>query len=570
MAGSTPANKDSSNNNSSSTGTGDEGARHSRPNEHSTVEAVHPRTTGFLLAARFGRDAATDSQALRAEVDQMVDVDVVAAVGGVEQAPDWALMRPPVVRVQASPQRIGELAASGRWLIEPDQPLIPVGYAGAGSLPVGDPALLGSGDPEHIIVVVYDDTGRPVPHAAVYATEMWPAYGVTDADGRAQLTMPPGCVETVSLLLVVPQSGAVSRVIHHPDLRVGRNNVVTVTLLESMLDGFPGRPHTSWGAQALRVGQLPPNYRGHGINIALVDSGIASDHPQLGRVTQGAKLVADPAGWSMDTLGSGTACAGIIAAGDTGAGIVGLAPDANVHAIKVTPGGTLATLLGALDYCITHQIDIVQVNVTVGTGSQLLAAKLADVRNAGIGVIAPAGDTGGAIAIPAAVLDVMSVGAIGRPGSFPPDSVHAAHVAAGHPGPDGDLPATFTPSGPGIDLVGPGIAIPTTTPDGGYALRDGTALAAAHITALAALLLAHHDDFAHAYTSRSAQRVDHLQRLLLSSCRPVREMLRTGAGLPDASKAFGIPTPLETDWETAVLYQLQLHLVRAGYLQEQQ
>jgi hypothetical protein len=91
-----------------------------------------------------------------------------------------------------------------------------------------------------------------------------------------------------------------------------------------------------------------------------------------------------------------------------------------------------------------------------------------------------------------------------------------------------------TPAGCGVDLVAPRVAIPIGTPGGGYTARDGTALAAAPITALAALVLAHHDDFTQAYPQRGPERIDHLRGLLMATCRPARGSGAHRRGRPDA------------------------------------
>ena len=147
--------------------------------------------------------------------------------------------------------------------------------------------------------------------------------------------------------------------------------------------------------------------------------------------------------------------------------------------------------------------------------SQLLAFKLLDARAAGITCIAGAGDTGTTTAFPASHPTVIAVGALAHTGTTPPDH-QAGHRQPAWPGP---YTPAFTPA-------------------------DGTALAAAHVTGLAALLLAHHDHLRTHPQPRSATRVDQLHALLHTSCRPLptTDPARTGAGLPDAPTALGLPT----------------------------
>lgn len=132
--------------------------------------------------------------------------------------------------------------------------------------------------------------------------------------------------------------------------------------------------------------------------------------------------------------------------------------------------------------------------------------------------------------------------AVGRLGEFPPGSLHAAQPAPGVPiGQDGLFAARLSAFGPQIDVCSPGVAVVSTVPPDGYAAWDGTSAAAAHVTGLAALLLAHHPDFAGPFRARTAARVDRLFEILRRSCRPLAlgDPRRTGAGLPDALLAFG-------------------------------
>jgi len=530
----------------------------------------------FLIAARTVRPEASDRRALWAAVEQLSGqgLTILSRSDDDQVEPETARRRmcPPVLLVETDAHRLDELVASRQWLIEPDQALSPPSYRWSSDASVGDPGLLGATRSATVTIVVRDSDGRPVPGAAVYAYGVWPGYAVAGDDGSAVLTLPAGCIESVSALLVVPASGMWSRLVVGPQLAADVRYEVTVEPLSTALHGIPNVLEPGWGATALRLEQLPPNYRGRGVKIAIIDSGIAADHVDLaGRISAGVNLSTDPAGWDVDQLGFGTACAGIIAATDNDHGITGIAVDAEFYAIKALPG-TLSSLLRALDYCMDQQIDIVQINVTGQAGSHLLATKLADVHNAGILVIAPAGDTRGPVAAPASLPEVIAVGAAYQPGTFPPGTVHDAHITADPLGPESEvLPASFTAAGPGVDLVAPGVAVITTAHTGGYVPRDGTAIAAAYVTGLAALVLGHHDDFtSQLYTHRGPQRADHLRRLLLGACRPVYDPRRTGAGMPDACRALGFATPPEIDWETAVLYQLHVDMARAGLLPQRQ
>jgi len=140
---------------------------------------------------------------------------------------------------------------------------------------------------------------------------------------------------------------------------------------------------------------------------------------------------------------------------------------------------------------------------------------------------------------------VLAVGAVGLLGSFPPGSGMAAELT-GPPTPDGLFAPRFANYGPGMDCCGPGVAIVSGLPPASYGPLGGTATAAAHVAALAGLVLAHHPQFLQEAgrhpPMRDSNRVDRLFQLILASCRPLPELgpLRSGAGIPDAAIAVGV------------------------------
>jgi subtilisin family serine protease len=92
-----------------------------------------------------------------------------------------------------------------------------------------------------------------------------------------------------------------------------------------------------------------------------------------------------------------------------------------------------------------------------------------------------------------------------------------------------------------VDVFAPGVAVLSTSPAGSLVAADGTAVAAAHVTALAALVIAHHPDFRNGYRMRGAPRVEQLRQTIIATSRPVMfGNPRYPAGLPDAVAAVGL------------------------------
>ncbi|MFD0503432.1 S8 family serine peptidase [Streptomyces chiangmaiensis] len=111
--------------------------------------------------------------------------------------------------------------------------------------------------------------------------------------------------------------------------------------------------------------------------------------------------------------------------------------------------------------------------------------------------------------------------------------------------PEGLFAAPFSCHGPGVNAAAPGVSVLSCAPRGGYTALEGTSTASAHVAGLAALVLAHHEDFHGQLQPRGPGRVQHLFEIIAASCRPLAapgtlDAARTGRGLPDALTALGL------------------------------
>ncbi|MFE9643087.1 S8 family serine peptidase [Streptomyces sp. NPDC006365] len=435
--------------------------------------------------------------------------------------------------------------------IEPDLPLSGTGPAvtpTAGILPLRDPALVAPLEqPMKISLRVCGPEGEPLAGAGVYLIgSSWPAQGITGADGTVTVTLATETAESVQSLYVRPAGGYADRWISRPDLSAARENLVALTPLDKVYPGLDERQQYGWGQQAMRLDRLPPTFRAFGIRVAVIGSGVASEHPDLKqRARSGVDLVrGTEEGWAHDRMGTGTHAAGIIAGADTGKGIIGIAVDAELEICQVQPGGCFSDLIAALDHCIEREVDVAHIAVASPYASALVSRKLADANAAGIACVAPAGDTGGPVAFPGSLPTVFAVGALGAFGSYPPDTSQATHTGP-QLTPEGVFAAPFSCYGPGVDAVAPGVAVLSCSPRGGYTALDGTGTASAHVAGLAALVLAHHEDFHGQLLPRGPGRVQHLFDIISASCRQLAapstaEAARVGRGLPDALVALGL------------------------------
>jgi hypothetical protein len=460
-----------------------------------------------------------------------------------------------------SPQVADQLRQHPGLIVEPDHPLV----YGQPTLPVPvqrDPGVVvpyGTGFT--VSLTILGEAGCPLEGAEVYLYgRWWPVQGVTDTRGRVQLTLFGESPDAMRALYVKPKADYWSLWVTQPALDPAQENTVFLISLTQTFANFPQQQLLGWGQKAMKVDQLPPHYRGQGVKVAVIDSGIATSHRDLQQVKGGYDtLTQNDTTWTQDTLAHGTHTAGVIAGNlDNAIGIRGIAPDVEIYAYKIFPEGRFSNLLDALNLCIEQQIDVVNLSLGSEQRSELVEQKIQEAKRLGVACIVAAGNSGGPVQYPATSPHVLAVAAIGKQGEFPPESYHGTQALAGNGrvvSSDGFFSARFTCFGPEVGVCAPGVAILSSVPPDNFAVWDGTSMATPHVTGLAALVLAHHADFQGAYKTRNAQRVERLFQILKRSAQPLNlgDPYRVGAGLPDALQALslvplavtGMPAPID-------------------------
>jgi len=520
---------------------------------------VAPRTT---LTGAFGASSwaaplglSAVQQALHAlpDIDVVDTIATIATRGGMAPAGfSPSVMGEPadgVVVARMTDQKAGELLqrGQGQLLVERDQHLELLDPM------LRRPDLVSSltpyrGPQAELLLAVVGKDGAPLPDVEVSLFGgALPSSAVTGPDGVAHLRLYGEDAHTISGLYVKPRTDYWSHYQRDPDLSLDETNVVMLRPLADWpaLQGMPQQSAMGWGARAMRLDQVPQQFRGRGIKIAVIDSGAATTHGNLNQIHAGFDVVnkqVDRSTWNVDTLGHGSHCAGVIAASDPAWGIRGFAPEAEIHVCKLFPGGQVSQLIDALEYCIEQGIDVVNMSLGGGSPSEALERQIVRAKQAGVACIAAAGNSSAAVQYPASSPHVLAVAAIGKIGEFPPDSYHAETLS-----PDSDMQGFFTAKfscfGPQVDVCAPGVAVVSSVPPNNFAAWDGTSMAAPHVTGLAALVLAHRPEFQSMSLPRSPERVERLFQVLRMSARPVTlsDPTRIGYGLPDALVALGLP-----------------------------
>jgi subtilisin len=505
---------------------------------------------GHFMVAPAGLGATR--QTLIDRLNRMADVEIVQTYA------ERDTISPPMAVVRTSDENAAALRRStgGALVIEPDRYLREASFMGS-SQPSSMIAAMNALGPSFAVTIrALSEKGKPLEHAEVQLVgEQGAARGLTNKDGKVDLTLYGELPETVTELFVRARSGYWGLWRHRPNLQADAVN--TFNLEPLSLPKLLG-----WGGKAMRFDQLPTECRGAEIKIALIDTGIAISHKLLARIDHGIDIRAsgERRSWSQDVLGHGTPCAGIISAiPDAAHSIRGYAPDSELHVCKLPPDARCSDLVAALDYCLQSGIDLACLGFGCERGSAIVEQRIAAAKQQGVSIIAAAGNSAGAVLFPACSPHVLAVGAIGQIGSYPDDSPQALQAAGAVAVAGGLFVPPFSCRGPELDLCAPGVAIVACQSPDGYAICDGTSLAAAHVTALAALILAHHSDFRGGFARRNFERVERLFQILKGAAQPIVHPWLTGAGLPDAARALGVRSQ---QWPLAMPLEARLAEMR--------
>jgi subtilisin family serine protease len=246
---------------------------------------------------------------------------------------------------------------------------------------------------------------------------------------------------------------------------------------------------------------------GAGVAVAVIDTGIQLNHPDLAPVNAGKNCVRGNKSPNDDN-GHGTHVAGTIAARDDGAGVVGVAPAASLYAVKVlnrNGSGTFAQVICGIDWVTANAATIKVANMSLG-GAGSATPSNADCTNgnndamhtaicnsvkAGVTYAVAAGNSSADASgqVPAAYAEVITVSALsdsnGAPGG-------GGGAPACRPSEGDDVFASFSNFGAPVDIAGPGVCILSTWIGSSYNTISGTSMATPHVTGAAALYIAAH------------------------------------------------------------------------------
>jgi subtilisin len=235
---------------------------------------------------------------------------------------------------------------------------------------------------------------------------------------------------------------------------------------------------------------------GAGVDVAVIDTGIDAQHETLqanlgeGYATTDAACTTNCSGggpgggggndineclaeWDDDN-DHGTHCAGTAAAADDGTGVLGVAPEATLHAVKVLAcdgSGSFDDIAAGIEWSADQGHDVQSMSLGANTDSSVVKDALQYAADRGVVMVAAAGNSGpctDCVGFPARDSRVIAVSAT--------DS-------------NDDL-ADFSSTGPEVELAAPGVNTLSTIPRDDYAEFSGTSMACPHVSGAAAQVIA--------------------------------------------------------------------------------
>ncbi len=253
----------------------------------------------------------------------------------------------------------------------------------------------------------------------------------------------------------------------------GLRNNPNVEIIENDMQVNVTAQTKDWGIDRIGVpNSWQSGLTGRGIRIAIVDTGIARHDDLI--ITGGVAYTTYTTSFHDDN-GHGTHVAGIIGARNNQIGTVGIAPEADLFAVKVLGRdgtGYLSDVIAGIDWSINNRMDIINLSLGSPSSSATLERIVDIAYNQDILVVASAGNegnnagTGDNVLYPARYNSTIAVAATDT----------------------NDNRASFSSTGNTIELSAPGVNVISTHLNNNYVRMSGTSMASPYVAGNIALL----------------------------------------------------------------------------------
>lgn len=292
-----------------------------------------------------------------------------------------------------------------------------------------------------------------------------------------------------------------------------------------------------WGVLALKVDKA--KNKGKGVKVAVLDTGVDPNHPDLDGRIKSADDLKDFSGSRYgvtDRQGHGTHCAGRVLAEGTNYGV---APEADLIVAKVlsdSGSGGVDDIADGVDWAVSRGADVLSLSLGGPSKDNYIPYAFQRAEAAGVIIVCAMGNEG------------PREGTGGYPGKYP-ESVSVAAVD------ENMVVARFSSRDPAVYVSAPGVNIRSTYPGGKYATMSGTSMACPHVAGLAALWVAANPQVP------KKERPAAFRAALKAACRDLASPGRdtgTGWGFPDAEvlstgKGTAPPPPPPPEKDTVLV-----------------
>jgi subtilisin family serine protease len=311
----------------------------------------------------------------------------------------------------------------------------------------------------------------------------------------------------------------------------------------------PANDSTTYGLEQIDTVEAWNQFdsRGEGAKVAVLDTGVDADHPDIDLYTENESDLTYPGGWAefnamgvqlnstpRDDASHGTHTSGTVAGGAASSQAIGVAPNVDLmHGMVLGDnGGTFAAVLAGINWAVEEDADVISMSLGADGFLPTIIEPIRDARAAGTFVVVSSGNSyEGTTGSPGNDYGSLAVGASDSRQDiavFSSGDVINTSEDWGADAPE-DWPDTYVVP----DVSAPGVGVKSATPGGEYQRKAGTSMAAPHVAGVVGLIRS---------VAPNATMSEIETALTTTATKPERapfeKDVRYGAGIVDADAAI--------------------------------